>query len=142
MERFSDDILSEGDVADELYVDENSLDINRLLDNLREEIKYDESIAMKSAMLLKLLEVSGFRRCCEMQFKCEFDDVLDWANVLKLFSKEKLHPKIVTLMKLFRCFLCVMILIYSMQIFFVFLFHSVIIFLATLIYSKYNLNSL
>lgn len=50
----------EGDVADDFTLSGNNLDVNRVLDNLRDEIKIDESIAMKSAMLLKLLEVCTF----------------------------------------------------------------------------------
>lgn len=55
----TDDVFNNdgNDEPDEMLLDENNLEINRLLDNLREEIKFDESIAMKSAMLLKLLEV-------------------------------------------------------------------------------------
>lgn len=44
-------------VIDETLTDSNNLDINHLMDNLREEIKSDENIAQKSALLLKLLEV-------------------------------------------------------------------------------------
>lgn len=50
---------SEGDTADNFVVDENRLDLTQLLNSLRGEIKFDESVAMKSAMLLKLLEVSS-----------------------------------------------------------------------------------
>lgn len=60
---FNEDVLSndaKGDTANDFFVDGNNMDLNRLLDNLREEIKFDESIAMKSAMLLKLLEVGIF----------------------------------------------------------------------------------
>lgn len=37
------------------------LNTNQLLDNIREEIKFDEAIAQKSAMLLKMLEVIFFK---------------------------------------------------------------------------------
>lgn len=50
--------VADDDTADDFPIDENNLDLTQLLDNLREEIKFDESIAMKSAMLLKLLEVN------------------------------------------------------------------------------------
>lgn len=46
-----------GDVADDLISDGSALGMSRVLDDLREEIRNDESIAMKSAMLIKLLEV-------------------------------------------------------------------------------------
>lgn len=52
--------VAEGDTADELFTDENSIELTQLFDNLREIIQFDQSIAMKSAMLLKLLEVSLF----------------------------------------------------------------------------------
>lgn len=51
--------VAEDDAADDFLIDENSMDFTQLLNNLREEIQFDESIAMKSAMLLKLLEVSS-----------------------------------------------------------------------------------
>lgn len=60
MDNFNEDILSNeanGDAADDFFVDGNNMDLSQVLDNLREEIKFDESIAMKSAILLKLLEV-------------------------------------------------------------------------------------
>lgn len=41
---------------DDFSTDENS--IEQLLDDLREKIQFDGNIATKSAMLLKLLEVS------------------------------------------------------------------------------------
>lgn len=59
-DRLGDDVFNseaDGDVADDFALNGNNLDVSRVLDNLREEIKFDESIAMKSAMLLKLLEV-------------------------------------------------------------------------------------
>lgn len=58
-DRLSDDAFSsdDGEVPDEFLLDANNMEMNRVLDNLREEIKFDENIAMKSAMLLKLLEV-------------------------------------------------------------------------------------
>lgn len=62
-DRLGDDAFNselEGYVADDLTLNGNSLDVNRVLDNLRDEIKIDETIAMKSAMLLKLLEVCIF----------------------------------------------------------------------------------
>lgn len=37
--------------------DTNDINTNQLLDNLRGEIKLDEAIAQKSALLLKMLEV-------------------------------------------------------------------------------------
>lgn len=51
--------VDEEDAADDFLIDENSLDFTQLMDNLREGIQFDESIAMKSAMLLKLLEVGS-----------------------------------------------------------------------------------
>lgn len=59
-ERLVEDPLNniEGETVDEVLVDGNNLEINRVLDNLRDEIRFDESVAMKSAVLLKLLEVS------------------------------------------------------------------------------------
>lgn len=59
-DRLGDDAFNselEGDVADDFTMNGNNVDVNRVLDNLRDEIKIDESIALKSAMLLKLLEV-------------------------------------------------------------------------------------
>lgn len=53
--------VAEDETVDDFPIDENSLDLNQLLDALREDIKFDETIAMKSAMLLKLLEVSKLR---------------------------------------------------------------------------------
>lgn len=53
--------VAEDDAADDFLIDENSMDFTQLLNNLREEIQFDESIAMKSAMLLKLLEVSSIQ---------------------------------------------------------------------------------
>lgn len=44
--------------SDESTNDAGKMDVNRLMDNLRDEIHNDESIAMKSAILLKMLEVS------------------------------------------------------------------------------------
>lgn len=63
-DRLSDDVFNseiDGDLADDFALDGNNLDVSRVLDNLREEIKFDESVAMKSAMLLKLLEVCTVR---------------------------------------------------------------------------------
>lgn len=40
------------------FTDSNSLDLNQILENLRNEIQSEENIAEKSAMLLRLLEVS------------------------------------------------------------------------------------
>lgn len=54
------DGLDDGDtqrLSSEPLTDTNDIDTNPLLDNLREEIKLDEVIAQKSALLLKLLEV-------------------------------------------------------------------------------------
>lgn len=51
--------MLDDDTPDDFLIDENSLDFTQLLDNLRDEIQFDENIAMKSAMLLKLLEVSS-----------------------------------------------------------------------------------
>lgn len=78
-ERLTEDVFNEIDSADDLFQDENSMDMTRLLDNLREEIKFDENIAMKSAMLLKLLEVSVFQRFLNAIMMCVwwvFRDVL------------------------------------------------------------------
>lgn len=64
MDRLSGDAFNneaDGEVPDNFSLDGNSLEMNRVLDNLREEIKFDENIAMKSAMLLKILEVSNFK---------------------------------------------------------------------------------
>lgn len=44
-------------LSSEPLMDTNDINTNQLLDNLREEIKLDEAIAQKSAMLLKMLEV-------------------------------------------------------------------------------------
>lgn len=52
-------VLEDDNTPDDFLIDENSLDFTQLLENLREEIELDENIAMKSAMLLKLLEVSS-----------------------------------------------------------------------------------
>lgn len=41
----------------EPLTDSNDINKNQLLDSLREEIKFDEAIAQKSALLLKMLEV-------------------------------------------------------------------------------------
>lgn len=63
-DRLSDDVFNsevDGDIGDDFPLDGNNLGVSRVLDNLREEIKFDESIAMKSAMLLKLLEVCTFQ---------------------------------------------------------------------------------
>lgn len=54
---------------DEPFTDSNNLDINHLMDNLREEIKYDENIAQKSALLLKLVEVSDISYFCPVNIK-------------------------------------------------------------------------
>lgn len=48
--------VAESDTADEFFTDENSIELNQMLENLREKIRSDESVAMKSAILLKLLE--------------------------------------------------------------------------------------
>lgn len=66
------DNMAEGDTADDFVIDENSLELTQLLDNLREEVKLDESIAMKSAMLLKLLEVSLQTVCTEISLSSKF----------------------------------------------------------------------
>lgn len=50
--------MRDDEIVDDVLIDENSLDLPQLLETLREEIKFDETIAMKSALLLKLLEVS------------------------------------------------------------------------------------
>lgn len=70
VEQFSDDLLNENDAVDEILLDENNLEIGRLLDNLRDEIKFDESIAIKSAMLLKILEVSELQVTVSVYSKC------------------------------------------------------------------------
>lgn len=44
-------------LSNEPLADTNDMNTNHLLDNLREEIKFDEAIAQKSALLLKMLEV-------------------------------------------------------------------------------------
>lgn len=44
--------------GDESAYDTSNVDVNRLVDNLRDDIKADENIARKSAILLKLLQVS------------------------------------------------------------------------------------
>ncbi|XP_031632254.1 uncharacterized protein LOC116346381 [Contarinia nasturtii] len=62
VDRLNEDILNsetDGDVGDDFTVDGNNLELNRVLDELRDEIKFDESLASKSAMLLKLLEVTS-----------------------------------------------------------------------------------
>lgn len=73
-DRLSEDAYSndDGDVPDEFLLDGNNMEMNRVLDNLREEIKFDENIAMKSAMLLKLLEVSIIWNSLEnkSQYRC------------------------------------------------------------------------
>lgn len=71
--------VAEDDAADDFLIDENSMDFNQLLNNLREEIQFDESIAMKSAMLLKLLEVSSIQDL----FIWDYTPVI----LLQLFSK-------------------------------------------------------
>lgn len=43
--------------ADDSQYDASTLDSNRFMDNLRDEVKLDENIAMKSAIMLKLLQV-------------------------------------------------------------------------------------
>lgn len=50
--------VAEDDTADDFFIDENALELTQLMENLRGEIKFDESVATKSAMLLKLLEVN------------------------------------------------------------------------------------
>lgn len=60
--RLSEDAFNneaDGEVPNESLLDGNNMEMNHVLDNLREDIKFDENIAMKSAMLLKLLEVSS-----------------------------------------------------------------------------------
>lgn len=44
--------------GDESAYDTSNVDVNRIVDNLRDDIKADENIARKSAILLKLLQVS------------------------------------------------------------------------------------
>lgn len=68
---------------DESTYDSNKVDVNRLMDNLRDEIRIDESIAMKSAILLKMLEVSVKNKnlhtiCCG--FVRVVLSLLSWTN--------------------------------------------------------------
>lgn len=69
-ERLTEDVFNEIDSADDSFLDENTMDMTRLLDNLREDIKFDENVAMKSAMLLKLLEVCIFQRFLNAIIMC------------------------------------------------------------------------
>lgn len=47
--------------GDDATYDTSTLDANHFMDNLRDEIKLDENIAMKSAILLKLLQVCSIQ---------------------------------------------------------------------------------
>lgn len=78
-ERLVEDPLNniEGEAVDDIVVDGNNLEINRVLDNLRDEIRFDESVAMKSAVLLKLLEVS--------KDHCLFDTESLYVHLIVIF---------------------------------------------------------
>ncbi|XP_055305748.1 uncharacterized protein LOC129570234 isoform X2 [Sitodiplosis mosellana] len=80
-DRLGEDIFNsevEGDVADDFTVNGNNLDVSRMLENLREEIKFDESIAMKSAMLLRLLEATSTKSPLPVLYvEGEVDDPVD-----------------------------------------------------------------
>lgn len=53
-----DDDSEPSNLLQNAFTDSNSLDLNQILENLRNEIQSEENIAEKSAMLLRLLEVS------------------------------------------------------------------------------------
>lgn len=50
-------LANDSPIVDETLWKGNNLDVNRVLESLRDDIKSDEGIAIKSAILLKMLEV-------------------------------------------------------------------------------------